>query len=50
MDLTVPRNVGYSGCTAWRKLRLDILEMLKKARPDLADKVHYTQKKGVVPS
>jgi hypothetical protein len=25
MDLTVPRNAGYSGCTAWRKLRLDIL-------------------------
>jgi hypothetical protein len=25
MDLTVPRNVGFSGCAAWKKLRLDIL-------------------------
>jgi hypothetical protein len=25
MDLTVPRNVGYTGCTVWRKLRPDIL-------------------------
>jgi hypothetical protein len=25
MDLTVPRNAGYSGCVAWRKLRPDIL-------------------------
>jgi hypothetical protein len=25
MDLTVPRNAGYSGCAAWRKLRPDIL-------------------------
>jgi hypothetical protein len=24
MDLTVPRNAGYSGCTVWRKSRLDI--------------------------
>jgi hypothetical protein len=25
MDLTVPRNAGFSVCAAWRKLRLDIL-------------------------
>jgi hypothetical protein len=25
MDLTVPRNAGYSGCAVWRKLRPDIL-------------------------
>jgi hypothetical protein len=25
MDLTVPRNTGYSGCAVWRKLRPDIL-------------------------
>jgi hypothetical protein len=24
MDLTVPRNARYSGCTVWRKLRPDI--------------------------
>jgi hypothetical protein len=33
MDLTVPR----------------YLETLRKARPDLADKVHYTQKRGSRP-
>jgi hypothetical protein len=26
------------------------LEMLRKAHPDLAVKVHYTQRKGVMPS
>jgi hypothetical protein len=25
MDLTVPRNAGYSSCVVWRKPRLDIL-------------------------
>jgi hypothetical protein len=25
MDLTVLRNAGFSGCAAWKKLRLDIL-------------------------
>jgi hypothetical protein len=25
MDLTVPRNIGYSGCVVWRKPRPDIL-------------------------
>jgi hypothetical protein len=25
MDLTIPRNAGYSGCAVWRKLRPDIL-------------------------
>jgi hypothetical protein len=25
MDLTVLRNAGFSGCVAWKKLRLDIL-------------------------
>jgi hypothetical protein len=25
MDLTVPRNAGFSGCAPWKKLRLDIL-------------------------
>jgi hypothetical protein len=25
MDLTIPRNVGYSGCAAWRKPNPDIL-------------------------
>jgi hypothetical protein len=25
MDLTIPRNAGYSGCAAGRKPRLDIL-------------------------
>jgi hypothetical protein len=25
MDLTVPRNAGFSGCAALKKLRLDIL-------------------------
>jgi hypothetical protein len=24
MDLTVLRNAGFSGCIAWKKLRLDI--------------------------
>jgi hypothetical protein len=24
MDLTIPRNVGYSGCAVWRKPRPDI--------------------------
>jgi hypothetical protein len=37
MDLTIPRNAGFSDCAAWKKLR--------KARPDLADKVHYTQER-----
>jgi hypothetical protein len=27
MDLTVPKNVGYSGCEVWRKLRPDILRL-----------------------
>jgi hypothetical protein len=25
MDLTIPKNVGYSGCAIWRKPRPDIL-------------------------
>jgi hypothetical protein len=25
MDLTVLKNIGFSGCAAWKKLRLDIL-------------------------
>jgi hypothetical protein len=25
MDLTVPKNAGYSGCAVWRKPRPDIL-------------------------
>jgi hypothetical protein len=25
MDLTIPRNAGYSGCAVWRKPRPDIL-------------------------
>jgi hypothetical protein len=25
MDLIVLRNAGFSGCAAWKKLRLDIL-------------------------
>jgi hypothetical protein len=25
MDLTILRNAGFSGCAAWKKLRLDIL-------------------------
>jgi hypothetical protein len=24
MDLTIPRNAGYSGCAVWRKLRPNI--------------------------
>jgi hypothetical protein len=27
MDLTVPKNVGYSGYAVWRKPRLDILRL-----------------------
>jgi hypothetical protein len=34
MDLIVPRSAGFSGCVAWRK-----------ARPDLAEQVHYVQEK-----
>jgi hypothetical protein len=26
MDLTIPRNAGYSGYAVWRKPRLDILK------------------------
>jgi hypothetical protein len=24
MDLTIPRNIGFNGCTAWKILRLNI--------------------------
>jgi hypothetical protein len=53
-DLFVLRNTGYSGYAFKRRVQrlctleeaeAQYLEMLRKAHPDLAVKVHYTQKK-----
>jgi hypothetical protein len=52
----IVRNAGFSGCAAWKKLKPcaekegapcihQHLESLRKARPDLADKVHHVQKR-----
>jgi hypothetical protein len=41
MDLTVSRNAGYSGCVAEARY----LETQRKACPNLAHKVRYTQKR-----
>jgi hypothetical protein len=58
-DLFVLRNTGYSGYAFKRRVQrlrtleeaeAQYLEMLRKVHPDLAVKVHYTQKKESRPS